>query len=132
MKRIWFDFDYIYAETDEGKTLRQSLLWYPKLKDATEEERNAYKIGFDGIHWRQLDTDISFESFEYEDAEPTVIQRFFLTHKELNVAEFAKRIGINASLMRNYINGFKKPSPEREALILNAIKSLGEEYIRVA
>lgn len=132
MKRIWFDFDYIYAETDEGKTLRQSLLWYPKLKDATEEERNAYKIGFDGIHWRQLDTDISFESFEYEDAEPTVIQRFFLTHKELNIAEFAKRIGINASLMRNYINGFKKPSPEREALILNAIKSLGEEYIRVA
>lgn len=132
MKRIWFDSDYIYAETDEGKTLRQSLLWYPKLKDATEEERNAYKIGFDGIHWRQLDTDISFESFEYEDAEPTVIQRFFLTHKELNIAEFAKRIGINASLMRNYINGFKKPSPEREALILNAIKSLGEEYIRVA
>ena len=132
MKRIWFDSDYIYAETDEGKTLRQSLLWYPKLKEATEEERNAYKMGFDGIHWRQLDTDISFESFEYEDAEPTVIQRFFLTHKELNVAEFAKRIGINASLMRNYINGFKKPSPERETLILNAIKSLGEEYIRVA
>lgn len=132
MKRIWFESDYIYAETDEGKTFRQSLLWYPKLRDASEEERNEYKMGFDGIHWRHLDTDISFESFEYEDAEPTVIQRFFLTHKELNIAEFAKRIGINASLLRNYINGFKKPSPERETLILDAIKALGEEYIRVA
>lgn len=132
MKRIWFDADYIYAETQEGMTLRQSLLWYPKLKDATDEQRNNYKVGFDGVHWRVLDTDISFESFEYDDAEPTIIQRFFLTHKELNVAEFAKRIGINASLLRNYINGFKKPSPEREALILKGIKELGEEYIKVA
>lgn len=132
MKRIWFDADYIYAETQEGMTLRQSLLWYPKLKDATDEQRNNYKVGFDGVHWRVLDTDISFESFEYDDAEPTIIQRFFLTHKELNVSEFAKRIGINASLLRNYINGFKKPSPEREALILKGIKELGEEYIKVA
>lgn len=132
MKRIWFDADYIYSETEEGHTLRQSLLWYPKLKEASEEERAAYKMGFDGIHWRNLDTDISFESFEYEDAEPTAMQRFFLTHKELNVAEFAKRIGMNASLLRNYINGFKKPSAEREAQILAAIRALGEEYTRVA
>lgn len=132
MKRIWFDADYIYAETEDGRVLKQSLLWYARLKEASEEERTAYKMGFDGIHWRSLDTDISFESFEYEDAEPTPMQRFFLTHKELNVAEFAKRVGINASLLRNYINGFKKPSAEREAQILAAIRALGEEYTRVA
>lgn len=132
MKRIWFDTDYIYAEAEDGRVLKQSLLWYARLKEASEEERMAYKMGFDGIHWRALDTDISFESFEYEDAEPTVMQRFFLTHKELNVAEFAKRVGINASLLRNYINGFKKPSAEREAQILAAIRALGEEYTHVA
>lgn len=99
MKKIWFDKEYIYAETDDGKVLRQSLLWYPALAEATEEERLLYSTGFDGFHWRNLDVDISFESFEYEDAEPTKLQRFFLTHIELNVAEFAKRIGINASLL---------------------------------
>ena len=57
-----------------------------------------------------LDEDVSFESFEYEDAEPSALQRFFLTHKEINVAEFARRIGMNPTLLRNYINGFKKPS----------------------
>lgn len=132
MKKIWFDNEYIYAESDNGNVLKQSLLWYPSLLSATSEEREAYTKGFDGFHWRDLDTDISFESFEYEDAEPTKLQRFFLTHKELNVAEFAKRIGINASLLRNYINGFKKPSPEREAMILNAICELGKEYLSVA
>lgn len=48
----------------------------------------------------------SFESFEYDDAEPSKLQRFFLTHKEINISEFAKRIGMNATLLRNYINGF--------------------------
>lgn len=132
MKKVWFDSEYIYAETSDGRVLKQSLLWYPALSEATNEQRGAYIIGFDGFHWRDLDTDISFESFEYDDAEPTKLQRFFLTHKELNVAEFAKRIGINASLLRNYINGFKKPSPEREAMILNAISELGKEYLSVA
>lgn len=132
MKKIWFDSNYIYAESTEGKVLKQSLLWYPALMSASEEERAAYTMGFDGVHWRGLDVDISFESFSYEDAEPTALQRFFLTHKELNLAEFAKRIGLNASLLRNYINGFKKPSPEREAMILEAIKALGREYLQVA
>ena len=55
------------------------------------------------------------------------MQRFFLTHKEINVAEFARSLGINATLLRNYINGFKKPSPEREQEILLAVRRLGEE-----
>jgi len=72
--------------------------------------------------------DISFESFEYEDAVPSSFQEFFLIHKEINIAEFAKKVGINATLLRNYINGFKKPSKAREEGIINAIHELGQEY----
>lgn len=132
MKIVWFDKEYIYAELEKGCIMKQSLLWYPALLNASDEEKNNYTIGYDGIHWRQLDTDISFESFSYTDAEPTVLQKFFLTHKELNISEFAKRIGINASLLRNYINGFKKPSPEREAMILDEIRKLGAEYLKIS
>ncbi len=85
-----------------------------------------------GLHWRDLDEDVSFESFEYDDAEPTELQRFFLTHREVNIAEFAKRVGINATLLRNYINGFKKPSKEREQEILRHIHKLGEDLVAVA
>lgn len=127
--RIWFDGDYLYGEDDGGRTYRQSLLWYKRLRDATDEERGAYTFGQDGIHWRGLDEDVSFESFAYEDAEPTRLQRFFLTHPEVNVAEFARRAGINPSLLRNYINGFKKPSREREAMLFAQIRRLGQEYL---
>ena len=127
IKEIWFDADYIYGRDENGKDYKQSLLWYPRLRQASDEERAKYTFGLGGIHWRNLDEDISFESFEYEDAEPSGLQRFFLTHKEINVAEFARRIGMNPTLLRNYINVFKKPSKEREQEILDHIHLLGQE-----
>ena len=129
IKEIWFDADFIYGRDEEGKEYKQSLLWYPKLRTASAEERSQYTIGLGGLHWRGLDEDISFESFAYEDAEPSSLQRFFLTHKEINVAEFARLIGMNPTLLRNYINGFKKPSKEREQEIIEHIHKLGEELI---
>jgi hypothetical protein len=132
IEKIWFDGDYLYGCDESGKVYRQSLLWYPRLRNASDDARKDYTISTVGIHWRSIDEDVSFESFEYEDAEPTKLQRFFLTHKEINVAEFAKLAGINASLLRNYINGFKKPSKERESQILGQIHKLSEEYANVA
>lgn len=131
IKRIWFDTDHIYGEDENEKVYKQSLLWYPKLMAATDEERNQYNFGFEGIHWRKLDEDISFESFGYEDAEPTKLQKFFLTHRELNIHEFAKRAGLNATMLKDYINGFKRPSKDCEEAILNSIHAIGKEYTSV-
>ncbi len=76
IKEIWFDGEHIYGRDEEGKEYSQSLLWYPKLRMANDEQRSKYTFGLGGIHWRNLDEDISFESFEYEDAEPSAMQRF--------------------------------------------------------
>lgn len=131
IEKIWFDGDYLYGLGDNGEKYRQSLLWYPKLRNASDEERVDYTMSTVGIHWRNLDEDVSFDSFEYDDAEPTKLQRFFLSHREINVSEFAKLIGLNPTLLRNYINGFKKPSKERENQILKQIHKLSEEYAQV-
>lgn len=130
--KVWFKGDSLYGESDSGEVLSQSLLWYPGLREASEEERAKYEFGLDGIHWRELDEDVSFESFYYDDAEPSIMQKFFLTHPEINVAGFAKSIGLNATLLRNYINGFKKPSKEREDEIIGRIRTLGQEMASLA
>lgn len=129
--RIWFDPEYIYGVDESGKEYRQSLLWYPALRNATDKERSNYRFGFRGIHWRGLDEDISFESFSDADAEPTALQRFFLSHKEIKISEFARLIDIDATLLRNYINGFKKPSKARERVILMGIHTLAHQYAEV-
>lgn len=131
ISKIWFADDRIYGQTDDGRTLWQSLLYYRRLRNASEKERNDYEMDDEGIHWYELDEDISFESFEYEDPEPTGISRIFLSHPELNASAVGRRLGISQSLMAQYINGTKKPSKERETLILKEIEAIGKELLCV-
>ena len=130
-KRVWFDGERIYIETDDGRTLWQSSLYYQRLKNATEEQRNDYELGHFGIHWEEIDEDISYESFEYENPEPVGISRIFLTHPELNASAVARRLGIQQSLLAQYIRGLKKPSAEREQKILETIREIGTELSAV-
>lgn len=127
LTKIWFADNRIYGETDDGRTLFQSLLYYKRLLNATDEQRNNYEMDDDGIHWREIDEDVSFESFEYENPEPVGISKFFLSHPEINASAIARRLGIHQSLFACYINGTKKPSKEREELIMNEVRALGVE-----
>lgn len=129
--KIWFEDNRIYGLTDDGRTLWQSLLYYKRLMYATDEERNKYIMSDEGIHWEELDEDVSFESFEYDDPEPVGISKFFLSHPEINASAIARRLGIQQSLIAAYISGNKKPSKEREDLIMNEIRKLGEELMNV-
>ena len=107
------------------------LLYYRRLRNATDEERANYEIDDEGIHWYDLDEDVSFESFEYDDPEPTGISRIFLSHPELNASAVGRRLGISQSLMAQYINGTKKPSKERERLIMDEIILISQELQRI-
>ena len=127
ISKIWFANDRIYGLTDDGRELWQSLLYYKRLRNATDEERANYEMDDEGIHWYELDEDVSFESFEYDDPEPTGISRIFLSHPELNASAVGRRLGISQSLMAQYINGTKKPSKERERLIMDEIILISQE-----
>ncbi len=131
LTRIWFESDRIYGLREDGQTVWQSLLWYKRLRAATDAQRSEYEIDDEGIHWYSIDEDISFESFDYDDPEPQGISRVFLTHPELNASAVARRLGISQSLMAQYINGTKKPSKERESLILEEIRNIGKKLQQV-
>lgn len=129
ISKIWFADDRIYGMTDDGRTLWQSLLYYKRLRNASEQERSQYEMDDEGIHWEKLDEDVSFESFEYDNPEPTGISRVFLSHPELNASAIGRRLGISQSLMAQYINGIKQPSKEREHRILKEIARVGNELV---
>jgi hypothetical protein len=125
--KVWFEGERIYIETDDGRTLWQSILYYQRLLHATEEQKKDFELGVFGIHWEEIDEDISYESFEYDDPEPTGISRFFLTHPEINASAVARRMGMNQSLLAQYIRGLKKPSEERSNIIMQTVREIGEE-----
>lgn len=47
----------------DGRELRTPLEWFPTLRDASPEERGKWRLigGGVGIHWDELDEDISVE-----------------------------------------------------------------------
>jgi hypothetical protein len=39
------------------------LNWFPRLDNASEEERQNYTFSPFGVHWHELDEDLSFDGF---------------------------------------------------------------------
>ena len=39
------------------------LDWFPRLEQASVEQRNEFELSAFGIHWEELDEDLSFEGF---------------------------------------------------------------------
>lgn len=125
--QIGFEEDRIVGITDDGRKLWQSLAYYRRLREATAGQREKYEINSFGIHWEELDEDISFESFEYPEPEPSKLAKAFLLHPELNASAVARRLGMKQSLLAAYINGTKKPSANRAEMIIDEIHAIGEE-----
>jgi hypothetical protein len=60
---VRFDDVTMWVELDDGRTLGVPLAWFPRLLHATPEQRMQYRIGVtgNGLHWEELDEDISVE-----------------------------------------------------------------------
>ena len=60
---VRFSDDSMIVMLDDGRTLSVPLAWYPRLLHGTKPERERYQLIGDGegIHWPDLDEDISVE-----------------------------------------------------------------------
>ncbi len=55
--------DYLMVGLLDGRQVSVPVAWYPRLLRATPEQRNRWEIvgaGF-GIHWPEIDEDLSVE-----------------------------------------------------------------------
>ena len=60
---VSFSVDSMTVHLDDGRTLSVPIAWYPRLLAGTKPEREKYELIGDGegIHWPDLDEDISVE-----------------------------------------------------------------------
>lgn len=56
--------DALILELSDGRTISVPLAWYPRLLHATMAERNNWRLigKGQGIHWHDLDEDVSVEN----------------------------------------------------------------------
>ncbi|MBI1869223.1 MAG: DUF2442 domain-containing protein [Methylocystis sp.] len=60
-RSLRFDDDSMWIELSDGRTLGVPLAWFPRLLHATPQQRLAGEISRSGLHWDELDEDISIE-----------------------------------------------------------------------
>ena|ERR1700731_2297968 len=60
---VTFTADTLKVTMKDGRTITVPLTWYPRLLQATPKQRKNWKVsgGGYGIHWPELDEDLSTE-----------------------------------------------------------------------
>jgi len=64
--------------------------------------------------------------FEYD------LESFFAFYRVINAKALSERIGMNQSLLAQYIKGIKKPSPAQTKRILTGVREIGRELSEVS
>ena len=57
--------DALHVVLADGREISIPLAWFPRLQNATPEQRKDWRLigGGIGIHWESVDEDVSVESF---------------------------------------------------------------------
>lgn len=59
------------------------------------------------------------------------LQSFFDFYKVINAKALSERIGMNQSLLAQYISGNKRPSPSQTRRILQGVHQIGQELAEI-
>ena len=63
VEHVAVSLDALTVDLSDGRSIIVPLAWYPRLMNATESERQNWRLigKGHGIHWEELDEDISVE-----------------------------------------------------------------------
>ena len=63
VERVRFKRDSLVVSLKDGREISVPLAWYPRLQHASTSQRKRFKLsaGGYGIHWPEIDEDLSTE-----------------------------------------------------------------------
>ena len=103
--KVWIDDTYVHILTSEGVERMEAIDNYERLHMATPEQLQNFETDNIGIHWPELDEDLSYEGFFKADVmeERSELYVLFKRFPQINVAGIARSLGIKQSLMAAYV-----------------------------
>jgi len=98
---------------------------YTTGKTVPELINNAYEAA--QLHFEEEDIKLTQDNIKFE----IDFKQFFQHYKVLNSKFLAEKIGMNSTLLSQYIQGHKKPSENQTEKILAGIHQIGKELSEV-
>lgn len=59
--KVWIEDGKVFAKTNDGLVASYPIALWKRLSAAAPEQLNDFYLSYSGIHWPQLDEDLSFE-----------------------------------------------------------------------
>lgn len=124
MKKRRYSITVVKEKQGYSAFYEENVLFACTVGDTFEDLKKnlieALELTFDteGINEEQFD-------FEYD------LESFFDFYRVINAKALSERIGMNQSLLAQYIRGKKKPSPKQINRILEGVQQVGRELCEV-
>ena len=106
-----------YAQNQSMATTALTII------DLMEQAYEATQLFFEEEHIKVKKSDLKF-AFDF--------QQFFEYYNVVNASFLAKRIGMNSTLLSQYVNGHKVPSEKQTNKIIMGIHQIGQELADVS
>jgi Protein of unknown function (DUF2442) len=74
-RSVRFDDYTMWLDLEDGRTLGIPLAWYPRLLHGAHELREKVEISAIGLHWEELDEDISIAGLIAGRADQSVVAK---------------------------------------------------------
>ena len=116
----------IIEKTDTGFSAYSSKnSIYTTGKTMQELVKNAYEAA--NLYFEEKDTKINYENLKFE----IDFKQFFQYYKVINSKFLAEKIGMNPTLLSQYVKGHKKPSEKQTEKIIKGIHQIGQELTEI-
>ncbi len=126
MKNLKKKIEITVEKTDSGySAYAENMNVFSTGKDITELYANLLEAL--NFAYEDLGYEVTVENLKLN----LDFQQFFQYYKVLNANFLAKRIGMNPTLLSQYVRGKKHPSSKQTDKIIQGIQSIGKELADV-
>lgn len=126
MKAIEGKIKMIVEKTDTGfSAYSEKYPIYTTGRTIPELINNAYEAV--GLYYSDKGIEIKHENITFE----VDFKQFFQYYKVINSKFLADKIGINPTLLSQYVQGHKKPSNKQTEKIIMGIHQIGKELSEI-
>jgi hypothetical protein len=74
ISKIWFTEKSIFLKTNNGKIMNAELWRFPRLMQASDEQRKNWEQFYNELRWESIDEDISLESFKLNPNDKNIVR----------------------------------------------------------
>ena len=126
MKTLKKKITIILEKTDTGfSAYSDTLPIFTTGKTIPEVVENAFEAA--NLYYEEDDISVTHDNLNFE----IDFKQFFKYYRVLNAKFLAERIGMNPTLLSQYVQGRKKPSEAQKEKILLGIQSIGQELAEI-